>query len=438
MPTEANSPRLTLRFVTKPRLELRATEFHLPKTPNGPITVKASEGKAGDGFFEWREGTQALCLCLIRFLFAPKEQLEKGIAFVFEGGEQSSAKTLDGVIAKCNKANCWQFSVFGYLVDGGCRLKGLIKRRNPDRRDQERNYELEVQHRAIPQESIIVEADGSEVKDKASLERLADTIEDQWYEITGNTSELPKIKAARKARAKGDAARAKASPPKRSAKTTPAGELNPEAARETPAGSAPPPQPAKPLADLFKSLSVASIKSHIIAELMPGRGAPAVQASLAELLASACVNVMAERLTSESLDSFCQFYCGSYDDSQNIKKSIAAVIASHPELRKRLAAMVARSGFYDMKAWFHAFSTFCDREILYDLEQAMNVAAEEPSFKEKFLPYAPERLPELIECFSRHGCVCAVRIFEKINQEGKEEEQRVNRIIYGDRRPDKS
>ena len=59
LPVSAKSPQpqLTLRFVMKPRVELRATEFHLPKTPDGPLTIKCSEGKAGDGFFEWREGT---------------------------------------------------------------------------------------------------------------------------------------------------------------------------------------------------------------------------------------------------------------------------------------------------------------------------------------------------------------------------------------------
>jgi hypothetical protein len=361
MSVESNSPRLTLRFVMKPRVELRANEFYLPKTPAGPVTVNASKGKAGDGFFEWREGTQALCLCLIRFLCVPREQLENRAAFVFEGKEQNPAKTLDGVIAKCNKANCWQFSMFGYLANGGCRLKGLIKRRKPNRRDKERRYELEIQHRALPQESIIVEVGPSEVKDKAALEDLADAIEDQWYEITGNTSELPKIKATRKARAQSDSAGVKKPLPRRATQSTAPQTLEPGAACATPSSFVT--APAKPLAEVFRSLSVASIKSHIIAALMPGRGSDAIEASMGELLAPECVNVTAEKLINESIDSFYHFYSGNYDDLENIRKSVAAVIASHPELRKGLVAKVARCGYSDMDSWFSAFSRFCDREI---------------------------------------------------------------------------
>jgi hypothetical protein len=212
---------------------------------------------------------------------------------------------------------------------------------------------------------------------------------------------------------------AKETPPADSAKTTAPNTSGPGFPSEMQEESAPLPQPVKPLAEVFRSLSVASIQSHIVAALTPGRGSEAIEASLTELLSPECVNVMAERLTSESIDSFCQFYFASYDDSQKIRKSIAAVIASHPELRRKLAATVARSGFSDIKGWFNLFSNFCDRKILYDLEQALNVASEEPGFKERFLPYAPAQLPLLIECFSRHGLVCAVRIFEKINQEGK-------------------
>jgi hypothetical protein len=67
----------------------------------------------------------------------------------------------------------------------------------------------------------------------------------------------------------------------------------------------------------------------------------------------------------------------------------------------------------------------------------LNVAAEEPGFKEKFLPFAPEQLPSLIKKFSQHDCVCAVMIFEKINQEVKEEQMKLHRLLYGEDRPDK-
>jgi hypothetical protein len=421
MSVEADALRFRLRLVTKPRVKLRATELSVPIPRGEPDIVKASEGKAG-GCFEWREGTQALCVCLLRFLCYPKEQLADGIAFVFDGEEQSPAKTLDGVISKANKANSWASSMFGSLENGRCRLRQYMIRRRPKDRGKPNHYEVEIQHRQLPQESITFEVDGHQVTDIPSLESLADRIEDQWYEITGNASELSKIKAARTPRSKGDAAGETEVLSARSIQSTATPAAEPDAASETQPATAT--APLRPLAEVFRSLSVASIKAHIVAALMPGRGSEAIEASMAELLSPECVNVMAEKLTSESTDTFCQFYSARYDDSQNIKRSIAGVIASHPELCKKLAATVAKAGFSDMKDWFITFSNFCDRAIFYDLEQALNVGVEEPGFKEKFLPYAPERLPSLIEYFSRHGLVCAVRIFEKINQEGKE--------LYGD------
>ena len=68
----------------------------------------------------------------------------------------------------------------------------------------------------------------------------------------------------------------------------------------------------------------------------------------------------------------------------------------------------------------------------------MNTVAEEPEFKQKFLPYTPERLPELIDKFEKYDCGVAVRLFEKINQEGREEQVKIDRILIGDSSTEKS
>jgi hypothetical protein len=103
---------------------------------------------------------------------------------------------------------------------------------------------------------------------------------------------------------------------------------------------------------------------------------------------------------------------------------------------------VARCNFPDMWYWFTAIS-FCrdrqsERKITHEVERALNAAAKEPSFKENFLIYAPEKLPRLIQFFLDYDCVVAARLFEKINQEGREEQMRIRGIIYGDTSAKKS
>lgn len=399
MPSEAESPRLTLQFSTNPHLELRATEFHLPKTPDGPMTLKCSEGKAGDGFFEWRAGTQALSLCLIRFLCFPKVKLSKGIKFVFEGNDEHPAKTVDYVVAKANKSYCWQLNMFGNFSDGNCRLKRFIKRRNPDRSDKNRNYELEIQHEELPQRSITVEVDGRDIKGLAALKRLADNIEAQWHATS--TSRVPD-----------------------GVQVVEACELGDETA-DLPEAS----KTNKPLSELFRSLPVASIISHITAALLPARGQEAIEESLAEILSPDCLNVVAERIVGDSIDHFCDFFYAEYDTPPNIKRSIAAVIASNKELRAALAVKVANCDYQDMSSWFQAFSFFCARDIVVEVEHALNAAAEEPGFKEKFEIYAPNRLPSLVAHFSRYGCVSAVRFFEKLILEGREREENLKNLL---------
>ena len=198
MQSESNAPRLILRFSARPRLELRATEFQPKKSHDGATVINCSEGKAGEGQFEWREGTQALCLCLVEYLCYPKSQLTKGVRFVFEGDNKQPAKTLDAVIAKASKANCWQLGVFGEFIDGDCRLKRYIQRRNADRRDKSRNFELVIYHEELPQESITIEVDGEKVCDIEALEELADNIKHQWHELTGNPEEITKKNAPSK------------------------------------------------------------------------------------------------------------------------------------------------------------------------------------------------------------------------------------------------
>jgi hypothetical protein len=78
-----------------------------------------------------------------------------------------------------------------------------------------------------------------------------------------------------------------------------------------------------------------------------------------------------------------------------------------------------------------ADGSFSRTQIVIDVERALNAIENEPGFKEKFMLYAPDSLPSLINHFSRYGCVVAVRIFEKINEEGREEQLRIDKILYG-------
>jgi tetratricopeptide (TPR) repeat protein len=199
-----NNPRLTLRFVGKEKPALRATEFSPPKIMGEQHPpYRCTEGKSGEGQFEWREGVQALCICLIKYLCCPKSILEKGVKFQFEGGRHHPAKTLDGNIAKANKANCWLQNIFRTDGEGACRIKKFIQRKNPNPTAKKPNYLLEIQHEELPQGSITIELDGKIITDTTTLEKTADAIEDQWYEIKPQyKSEWGKIKEARELRNK--------------------------------------------------------------------------------------------------------------------------------------------------------------------------------------------------------------------------------------------
>jgi hypothetical protein len=223
-----------------------------------------------------------------------------------------------------------------------------------------------------------------------------------------------------------------------------------------------PAEPPKSLAELFKPLSVASIISHITAAMLPARGNLAIEKFSDEILSPECVNVLAEKLVSESIGSFNDFFCATFEPPweslplvpeelnpqkikdlrfegphvPDVKRSVGVFIASNRDLRQRLASMVARCGFSDMWHWFTAIS-FCraresEREIVLEVERELGAAAvEEPDFKEKFLLYAPDQLPKLIQYFSDYDCVVAARLFEKINQEGREEKMRIQKLLYG-------
>ena len=388
-----NNPRLTLRFVDKSKPELRATEFSPPKVmgEQSPPNL-CTEGKSGEGQFEWREGVQSLCICLIRYLCYPKSNLEKGIKFQFVGGKSHPAKTMDGNVAKANKANCWQQNVFGFDREGSCLIKKYIKRKNPNPTAKNSNFLLEIQHDELPQESIVVEVDDFKIIDVAELESLADAIEDQWFKINPQfKSEWAKIKDARKLRV--DENRKILELP-----NTPQRNTSP--------------------VELFKSASVTSICSHITAALLPERGREAVEKSLTEILSPECLNVIAEKIVDGSIDDFSNFFYKDHDEQSKIKKCVAAVITSNKELRAKIADKVAKGGFRDMLSWFQTFSSFiCDRQIVVDVEHAFMAASEDPGFKEKFMIYSPDHFTPLIEYFGRHNCVNVCLFFGRLSAE---------------------
>jgi len=467
-----SGPCLTLRFSGEEIIELSKTEFYLFANGKKIETLVNTAGKGGKGTFEWREGVQALCHCLIKYRCSPKDQLLKGIRFVYPGGSKSPASTLDYVVKKSNIQGCWQINVFGTEGES-CRIKKYIKLRHSTRGGKTRLYKSVIQHQELPQESIIIVINGEVIEDLVELETLADSIEDQWYATPGNESGWAKVKQSRKQRSKdilGRKTRATIEKGKKPETLKTGASENAESItrKEAVMAEAPtPPLASKPLAELFKSLPVTSIISHITAAYLPARGSDAIEKYSAEILSSECVNVLAEKVISESISSFCDFFCAEFDPPHeafpltpdelspqkikdlrfqnftlpDIKKCVGVVIASNRGLYERLATKVAKCNFSDMWNWFSAMSFFherqSERKIVHEVERALNAAAGEPDFKEKFLPYAPERLPSLIKYFSDYDCVVAARIFERINEEGRQEEIRINRILNSDVSTDK-
>ena len=167
-----------------------------------------------------------------------------------------------------------------------------------------------------------------------------------------------------------------------------------------------------------------------------------MEKSRTELLSPECINVLAEKLTSESNYSFCDFFNADFDSPPNIKKSVATVLASNPELRSKLAAKIAKCDYRDMSSWLCGVITFFDqeivREIFIDVEHALLAVAGDPGFKGRFEIYSPERLIELREYFVIYGLVSAARVFDRIIQEGREESAKIDRILNGDQHTDKT
>ena len=185
-----NIPRLTLRFVDKSKPTLRVTEFLPPKRlelPNNPIIC--TEGKSDEGKFSWGLGTQALCICLIRYLCYDKSQLDSGIRFRFEGSTSQPAKTMDGNIAKAGNTSSWQLNVFGEDGQGKCLLQKYFSRKNSNPTKSKPKYSLEIQDDEFPQSAIKIMLDGKEIADLRGLSRLANAIEDQWHVLSGHKRE---------------------------------------------------------------------------------------------------------------------------------------------------------------------------------------------------------------------------------------------------------
>lgn len=191
------------------------------------------------------------------------------------------------------------------------------------------------------------------------------------------------------------------------------------------------------LVHYIKTLPIPSIITHIISILESVENTAELENFQTLWKSPVLVHAMAEKLSSVSIDDFFLFYRDTIVPLEPFKIRVAKDFAVNQVLRKKLAATVARAGFRDMLAWFNVFSKCCDHAIILDLEQELITVAKEPDFKDKFLIFAPDRLPSLIEHFSRFGCVVAVQIFEKINEEVKANEDNENRILYGKRNADK-
>ena len=193
-------PRYILSFSGSPKPRLRITKFHPPAEPNRKPEVKTCvEGKVGAGQFEWREGVQALCICLIQYRCYPSGKLEQKLKFEFEGDENHPAKSLDNLLHKVDGSK-WLKGMFTTTADSGdLWIKKYFKRRNPNRKDKNENYILQIQDGELPQASIIIELDGKEIGEEERLMELAWNIEDQWLKADGaEKSILAKFKTARK------------------------------------------------------------------------------------------------------------------------------------------------------------------------------------------------------------------------------------------------
>jgi hypothetical protein len=362
--------------------------------------------------FAWSRGVRALTIFLVQYVGWSKKYRPED--FEIRGERNSPAASLDMGLGKGKSKDQvniqWQQSMFGTQgKNASSYLPTYIERTNPDQKRKSDPFGLKVLVSQLPPACVHVFVGDKELKEFPEIKVLSEKLCKQWK----GKQNLPLWPAVE---------------PKKDVLV-----LAPDALTSSKITTTQTSSPAsKSLAELFKSLPVTSIISHITAALLPARGQDAIEKSVAEILSPECINLLAEKIVEGSINEFCDFFYTNYDSPPNIKKCVATLLSTNKNLRANLAFKVARSGFYDILGWFGVFSFFCDRQIVLEVENSLNTAAKEPGFKERFLIYAPELLPKLIKYFSDYGCVVAVRLFEKINQEGREEQIRIDKLLHGD------
>ena len=285
----------------------------------------------------------------------PKDQFVKGVKYVFEGNENHPAKTMDNVIAKAHKSNCWQINIFGSYLDGGCRLKRFIKRRNPARRDKSRNYELEIQHEELPQETIIIEVDGKEVRSLEALEALSEDIEDQWYALTGNEAELRKRRISKTVNKSGNKfGEIKYPQTSLSLGVSQDAQADVEETNLEQADIMPIKEISlrnnKSLADWFRGLSLEEVKRYVIATYY---SAPKKRLELIDnIMEAECLYVLSEKLVNAKLSQVLHFF-DTFPGSgppvpAKIKRAILAIVAADENFADKLTDVFAKDdGFLE-------------------------------------------------------------------------------------------
>jgi len=400
-------------------------------------------GKRTENTFQWGTGPIALSLFFVRYAAWCSNKKSPRL-FEFVGKIGSPAHTLEtSVLKKCDGLN-WTLDMFGNAEGTDHNhLLSVIEKGSSDKSQAETPYRQGVNVKLLPFDALTINWRNADLNKTAEFEVLAVKLEEQWKNCITTPEISNKIEAAKQQQAE-------------------VKEDRPAEAKRAESDQ------RQTMAQQFRSLSVVSIISYITTAMLPARGSLAIENFSAEILSPECVNVLAEKLVSDSIRNFNDFFHATFEppweslplvpDELNpqkikelrfegarvpdIKRSIGIFIASNRDLRERLAFMVARCNFPDMWYWFTAIS-FCkdrqsERKIAHEVELALNAAAEEPGFKENFLIYAPEKLPRLIQYFLDYDCVVAARLFEKINEEGRQEEARIRGIIYGDTSAKKS
>jgi len=348
-----------------------------------------NRGKRTANSFQWGSGPLALSLFFVRYA-AWCSRKENPRNFEFAGKSGSPADTLETTVFKKCDILIWTLDMFGNQEGSDHNhLLSIIEKYTSDKSHSDKPYRQGININLLPQKALTINWKGIDLTKPAQFEELVARLLTQWKtEVATHTIERSQILEEKKE-----------------------GVLKEVAATvKQPVVAIHP----KSLAEQFIPLPVASIISHITTSLLPARGQRAIEKYMAEILTPECINLIAEKLVGESTESFCDFYNTNMDAANNVKTCVADFIASNKSLRARLVTKITQSGYQNMLNWFQAFLTFCHKQIVIELGQALNAAVEDRAFRKEFNSFSvKDGLAPLVNHFKRFGSIEGMRAIQR-------------------------